>query len=141
MQQTYLFDFIAVAWLLLCWSGYSAYSDRGAARGNLIGAMARHRERWMIEMLSRENRIVDIQIINLAADTHRKCRRVKQRYGANTRPARDQIGPEPLETAADRADNPHACYRYTPHAASIENEATSLPCPKQFAHATALEPA
>ena len=66
MLQTYLFDIIAVAWLLLCWLGYTAYSDRGAARGNLIGAMARHRERWMIEMLSRENRIVDIQIINSA---------------------------------------------------------------------------
>ncbi len=66
MLQTYLFDIIAVAWLLLCWLGYTRYSERKAATRNLIGVMALHRERWMIEMLSRENRIVDIQIINSA---------------------------------------------------------------------------
>lgn len=66
MLQTYLYDIVAVAWLLLCWIGYTVYSERGSAAGNLIGVMARHRERWMIEMLSRENRIVDIQIINSA---------------------------------------------------------------------------
>ena len=66
MLQTYLYDIIAVAWLLLCWIGYTRYSERKAASGNLIGVMACHRERWMIEMLSRENRIVDIQIINSA---------------------------------------------------------------------------
>jgi uncharacterized membrane protein len=64
--QTYLYDIIAVAWLVLCWFGYTRYSERGSAVGNLIGVMARHRERWMIEMLSRENRMVDIQIINSA---------------------------------------------------------------------------
>ncbi|MCK5276825.1 MAG: DUF599 family protein [Alphaproteobacteria bacterium] len=66
MLQTYLYDIIAVAWLLLCWIGYTRYSERKAATGNLIGVMACHRERWMIEMLSRENRMVDIQIINSA---------------------------------------------------------------------------
>jgi len=66
MLHTYLYDIIAVAWLLLCWIGYTFYSERGSAGGNLIGVMARHRERWMTEMLSRENRIVDIQIINSA---------------------------------------------------------------------------
>jgi uncharacterized membrane protein len=66
MHQDYLQDIIAVAWLLLCWIGYTHYSERKAAAGNLIGVMARHRERWMIEMLSRDNRIVDVQIINSA---------------------------------------------------------------------------
>ena len=66
MLQTYLYDIIAVAWLLLCWLGYARYSERKAATGNLIGVMARHRVRWMTEMLSRENRMVDIQIINSA---------------------------------------------------------------------------
>lgn len=66
MQQSYLQDIVAVAWLLLCWIGYSLYSERKAGMGNLIGVMARHRERWMVEMLSRENRIVDVQIINSA---------------------------------------------------------------------------
>lgn len=66
MLQTYFYDIIAVAWLLLCWLGYARYSERKAATGNLIGVMARHRVRWMTEMLSRENRMVDIQIINSA---------------------------------------------------------------------------
>ncbi|MBE9554538.1 MAG: DUF599 domain-containing protein [Proteobacteria bacterium] len=66
MLQTYLYDIIAVAWLLLCWLGYTRYSERNAAAENLIGVMARHRVRWMTEMLSRENRMVDIQIINSA---------------------------------------------------------------------------
>lgn len=66
MLQTYLYDIIAVAWLVLCWFGYTRFSERGSATGNLIGVMARHRERWMIEMLSRDNRMVDIQIINSA---------------------------------------------------------------------------
>ncbi len=66
MQQDYIQDIIAVAWLLLCWIGYTHYSERKASAGNLIGVMARHRERWMVEMLSRENRIVDVQIINSA---------------------------------------------------------------------------
>jgi uncharacterized membrane protein len=57
---------VAVAWLLLCWVGYSRISERRSTAGNLIGVMARHRERWMAEMLTRENRMVDIQIINSA---------------------------------------------------------------------------
>jgi uncharacterized membrane protein len=64
--QTYLYDIIAVAWLLLCWIGYTRLSEHASATGNLIGIMARHRERWMTEMLTRENRMVDIQIINSA---------------------------------------------------------------------------
>ena len=66
MLQTYLYDIIAMAWLVLCWVGYTRFSERGSATGNLIGVMALHRERWMVEMLSRENRMVDIQIINSA---------------------------------------------------------------------------
>jgi len=64
--QTYLYDIVAVAWLMLCWVGYARYSEHQSVAGNLIGVMARHRERWMIEMLTRENRMVDIQIINSA---------------------------------------------------------------------------
>lgn len=66
MLQAHIYDIIAVAWLLLCWFGYTRFSERKAAGRNLIGVMARHRERWMIEMLTRENRMVDIQIINSA---------------------------------------------------------------------------
>lgn len=66
IQTTQLYDYLAVAWLLLCWIGYSRFSERRKRGNNLIGVMAWHRQRWMREMLSRENRMVDIQIINSA---------------------------------------------------------------------------
>src|SRR3546814_796626 len=50
------------------WSSDVCSSDLadkyGAANGNLIGSMAQRRADWMMQMLRRENRIVDIQIIN-----------------------------------------------------------------------------
>lgn len=66
MVDNYSYDIVAAAWLLLCWVGYTFFSERRAAAGNLIWVMGRHRIRWMTEMLTRENRIVDIQIINSA---------------------------------------------------------------------------
>jgi uncharacterized membrane protein len=58
------FDLFAFAWFLLCWTGYTMYSDYAAAKGkNLVGAMARQREQWMRQMIGRDNRMVDIQIV------------------------------------------------------------------------------
>lgn len=59
-------DFAAVAWLVLCWVGYTLYSERAAATGNLIGVMHQRRVDWMLRMLERENRMVDLQIVNSA---------------------------------------------------------------------------
>jgi len=57
-------DLFAFVWFLACWIGYTLYSDYGAAKGNnLVGAMARQREQWMRQMLGRENRMVDLQIV------------------------------------------------------------------------------
>lgn len=56
-------DFAAVLWLFAWWIGYGRYSESGAARGNLIETMNRHREQWMMQMLNREVRIVDTQIV------------------------------------------------------------------------------
>jgi uncharacterized membrane protein len=57
-------DLFAFSWFLLCWVGYTLYSDRAAAKGdNLVGAMARQRELWMHQMVGRDNRMVDIQIV------------------------------------------------------------------------------
>ena len=59
-----LFDFLAVAWFLLGWVGYNRYSEgRGLKRGNLVGVMEMRRMDWMRQMLARDNRIVDIQIV------------------------------------------------------------------------------
>lgn len=64
MSEIDLLDLSGFAWFLLCWIGYTIFSDRGAAKGaNLVGAMARQRESWMRQMLARDNRMVDIQII------------------------------------------------------------------------------
>lgn len=56
-------DVAAVLWLFACWFVYGRYSESGAARDNLIDVMNRHRQQWMMQMLNREVRIVDTQII------------------------------------------------------------------------------
>ena len=64
MPQIEMIDLFAFAWFLLCWIGYTLYSDRAAAKGNnLVGAMARQRELWMRQMVGRDNRMVDVQIV------------------------------------------------------------------------------
>ena len=60
-----IFDYISFLWYLLCWGGYTIYSDGfGSRQGNLIGVMSYHRKQWMISMLHRDNRMVDLQIVS-----------------------------------------------------------------------------
>lgn len=57
-------DVVAFAAFLACWIGYTVFSDyAGPRHGNLSSAMARQREAWMIQMIGRDNRMVDLQII------------------------------------------------------------------------------
>lgn len=57
-------DIAASSWLFLCWGGYNFYTDfMGRKKGNLIGTMARQRGAWMVMMLGRDNRIIDLQIV------------------------------------------------------------------------------
>lgn len=57
-------DIAAISWLFLCWAGYNLYTDfLGRAKGNLIGTMAKQREAWMLMMLGRENRMLDLQVV------------------------------------------------------------------------------
>jgi uncharacterized membrane protein len=57
-------DLFAFLWFMACWVGYTLYSDHGAAKGNnLVGAMASQRVQWMHQMLGRDNRMLDIQIV------------------------------------------------------------------------------
>ncbi len=59
-----LLDYAALAWLLVCWGGYSVAADRGPWRERSVSAvMGRYRARWMTVMLGRENRILDTNII------------------------------------------------------------------------------
>ena len=64
MPEISLPDLFAISWFLLLWSGYTLYSDRVDSKGrNLVATMAQHREMWMLRMLGRDNRMLDVQII------------------------------------------------------------------------------
>lgn len=56
-------DIIALAWLLVLWVGYTYYADRQTHRRSLRAVMHAHREQWMLQMLSRDNRVMDINIL------------------------------------------------------------------------------
>ncbi|NKB57088.1 MAG: DUF599 family protein [Alphaproteobacteria bacterium] len=59
------FDLAAVGGFIVLWAGYTYYAEHSAAaRGNLIDGMAIRRKEWMTAMLKRDNRMVDIQIVN-----------------------------------------------------------------------------
>lgn len=58
-------DAFALFWFVACWYGYTAYDRRNhQRRQSLLSAMDRYREEWVVSILSRENRIVDSQVIN-----------------------------------------------------------------------------
>lgn len=58
-------DLAALAVFSACWAGYSAVVDRvpSIKARSVITAMDGHRRRWMLAMLSRDNRIGDVNII------------------------------------------------------------------------------
>ncbi len=57
-------DYIALAWFLACWGGYTAFADRPRpGTPNLVEAMHRYRVRWMERMLERELRTADVNIL------------------------------------------------------------------------------
>jgi len=59
-----LWDTAAFAWFGFCWAGYTAFADHSRWRHRSISAaMNRERGVWMTEMLARELRMVDIQIV------------------------------------------------------------------------------
>lgn len=58
-----LLDAIAFAWFAIAWAGYAWLVDVVGRNGQgLTQVMATYRQRWMTEMLTRANRIVDGQI-------------------------------------------------------------------------------
>ena len=65
MESLSLFDWIALGVFAGCWIGYSTLVDRLPAlhRRSVIAAMDEHRRRWMQTMVTRDNRIMDTQII------------------------------------------------------------------------------
>src|SRR5919199_2885665 len=65
MHSLTALDWIALAVSAGCWAGYSALVDRlpGLRRRTVIAAMDEHRRRWMRTMVTRDNRIMDTNII------------------------------------------------------------------------------
>ncbi|MBN9061087.1 MAG: hypothetical protein BGP06_00825 [Rhizobiales bacterium 65-9] len=56
-------DMIALAWFAIAWLGYSFLIDRAPhGAGSLNAHMIGYRHRWMRAMLTRDNRIVDMQV-------------------------------------------------------------------------------
>ncbi len=59
-----MIDVGALVWFFAWWGGYTYYADHIKAEGpTLITVMRKHREAWMLRMLSRENRVVDSTIM------------------------------------------------------------------------------
>ena len=57
-------DYLAIVWFFVWWAGNNKFSElERPNRPNLISAMAQCRAAWMRQMLKRDNRIVDIQIV------------------------------------------------------------------------------
>jgi uncharacterized membrane protein len=57
-------DLIGLVWFVVLWAGYTWYTDRHARRAHsLRSVMHGYREQWMQQMLARDNRVVDVNIL------------------------------------------------------------------------------
>jgi len=57
-------DLLSLAWFVMLWIGYTVYADRHARRAQSLRAvMHAYREQWMQQMLLRDNRVVDVNIL------------------------------------------------------------------------------
>jgi uncharacterized membrane protein len=63
MNDPGLADILAPAWFALCWLGYGWYADSRLGMRSLLTTMHAYRQVWMQNMLRRDNRMVDVQII------------------------------------------------------------------------------
>lgn len=59
-----ILDIVSLVWFIVLWAGYTWHADRYARRTHSIGAvMHDYRYEWMQQMLRRENRVVDVNIL------------------------------------------------------------------------------
>ncbi len=57
-------DILSLAWFAAVWAGYTWYADRGPWRKHSLRAvMHAHREEWMRQMVLRDNRVADVNIM------------------------------------------------------------------------------
>jgi len=54
----------ALIWFVVCWVGYTYYSERKAAKKQCLhNTLHHHREIWMTNMLARDNRVADAALL------------------------------------------------------------------------------
>lgn len=58
-----LFDTIAILYCIIAWFGYSAYANFHGKTYNLIKLMHRYRLQWIKNMVKRQDRRIDVQVI------------------------------------------------------------------------------
>lgn len=64
-------DLAAPLFFLACWIGYAQLADgRLGARCSLMSRMHEHRRLWLRRMLKRDNRIIDLQVVIVIAQSH-----------------------------------------------------------------------
>jgi uncharacterized membrane protein len=64
-------DLLAPAFFLLCWVGYAAFADgQFGDRRSLMARIHEMRRVWMRRMLARENRIGDMQVVMILAQSN-----------------------------------------------------------------------
>ena len=64
-------NLLAPGFFILCWAGYSILADGPlGARRSLMSRVHQHRQLWMRRMLLRDNRIGDMQILNILAQSN-----------------------------------------------------------------------
>ena len=57
-------DILSLMWFVTIWVGYTWYADRGAwHKRSLRAVMHAHREEWMRQMVLRDNRVADVNIL------------------------------------------------------------------------------
>ena len=57
-------DLISLIWFIVLWAGYTWYADRYARRKpSLRAVMHDYRYEWMLQMLRRDNRVMDVNIL------------------------------------------------------------------------------
>ena len=57
-------DILSLMWFVFIWVGYTWYADRGPWRKRSLRAvMHAHREEWMRQMVLRDNRVADVNIL------------------------------------------------------------------------------
>ena len=64
-------DLVAPLFFLLCWVGYAAYADGMIGGGrSLMARIHEVRQIWLRQMLARENRIGDMQVVMILAQSN-----------------------------------------------------------------------